>query len=165
MVKMVFSRAICPAFTITTNGETGILQIVQEIFCSSVTFTVCISLFWCPQTWAPTDGRHTALWVSTVLRKHAASSGSFFLYSILRWLLWVWSADYQSSGHSGVVSLAALVVPDIAFPCFHGFPLLKHPCLLPQIGITHLRYTLNRTCGAIDANTENVKYKSLLEFD
>jgi hypothetical protein len=28
---MVFSRAGCPAFTITTNGETGILQIVQEI--------------------------------------------------------------------------------------------------------------------------------------
>jgi len=28
---MVFSRANCPAFTITTNGETGILQIVQEI--------------------------------------------------------------------------------------------------------------------------------------
>jgi hypothetical protein len=31
MVKMVFSRGSCPAFTITTNGETGILQIVQEI--------------------------------------------------------------------------------------------------------------------------------------
>jgi hypothetical protein len=28
---MVFSRARRPAFTITTNGETGILQIVQEI--------------------------------------------------------------------------------------------------------------------------------------
>jgi hypothetical protein len=29
---MVFSRASCPAFTITTNGETGIRQLVQEIF-------------------------------------------------------------------------------------------------------------------------------------
>ena len=28
---MVFRRACCPAFTITTNGGTGILQIVQEI--------------------------------------------------------------------------------------------------------------------------------------
>jgi len=29
---MVFSRASCPAFTITTNGETGILQVVQKDF-------------------------------------------------------------------------------------------------------------------------------------
>src|SRR5690242_5220720 len=33
--KIVFSRANCPAFTITTNGETGIRQIGRN-FCSYV---------------------------------------------------------------------------------------------------------------------------------
>jgi hypothetical protein len=31
---MVFSRAICPGFTITTNGQTGFLQAVGKIFIS-----------------------------------------------------------------------------------------------------------------------------------
>ena len=37
---MVFSRASCPAFSITTNGETGIRQIVQKNFSSYVRVAV-----------------------------------------------------------------------------------------------------------------------------
>jgi hypothetical protein len=57
---VVFSRASRPAFTITTNGEAGILQIVPEIFgflCldGGVALLACLqalSRFYLPATFA-----------------------------------------------------------------------------------------------------------------